>query len=348
MKRILTLLTVCLMASVAMAQNAGIMVSVNKGNGGLKFFRSNQLMEAIKAAEINDTIYFTAGSFDFSQLPQIDDNYYQYEWSKPLVVIGAGAQDDNGTSVSMPGTLYLKFDDSIPLEKRNVSFEGIYIPNWVSPGSEVNELTFRNFRGDFYDRNDMLQNEEGAEDWVKPHTYIHKVVFDNCYMDHINLEERNVNKIEVNNSRMSEVNGACAEVLEGQTFTLDHCRIAEVSSGFEGLIMSSLVRSDYSGADGQFESCGIYNRELDPSKDKNCVRVDYFYYSNDEMPSANDGGSTTLADGTSMGLTADYTLYPSYPTLDVKKSEIDYDGINNQISITINLLGVNDEAANEQ
>lgn len=348
MKRILILLSVCLMTSVVLAQNAGIMVSVNKGKDGLKFFRSNQLMEAIEAAEINDTIYFTAGSFDFYQLPDIDGDYYKREWSKPLVVIGAGAQDDNGTSVSMPGTLFLKFDESIPLEKRDVSFEGMYIPNWVSPGSEVNELTFRNFRGTFYDRNELLQNEEGTEDWERPHTYIHKVDFDNCYMDQINLEERNVYKIEVNNSRISAVNGACAEVSEGQTFTLDHCRISEVSSGFWGLVMNSLIRFDYSGADGQFNSCGIYNRELNPSKDKNCVSVGYFYYEDNDMPSANDGGSTKLADGSYMGLTEDYTLYPSYPTLDVKKSEIDYDSINKQISITVKLLGAENEASNVQ
>ncbi|MDE6560856.1 MAG: hypothetical protein K2K75_05730 [Muribaculaceae bacterium] len=336
MKRIFSLLAVCLVGLSAIAQNAGITLSYNKGKE-LKFFRSNQLMEAIDAAEINDTLYFSAGSFDFYQLPQINDDYYAREWSKPLVVIGAGAQDESGTSVSMPGTLFLKFDETIPVSQRNVSFEGIYIPNWVSPACEVNNLSFINFRGDFYDRNNLIKNEYDEEDWVKPHTYINNVVFDRCLMDHINLEERNVNQIQVINSKVSEVSGQCSEK-DGKTFTLDHSRIRELGGGFIGLVQNSAIHYDYSGEGSQINASGMYSSSNSSVRDSKCVTLDDFYWIGDEMLTSNDG-SVTLADGTMMGTLPSFSLYPSYPTLDLKESEIDYDGINGKVAITVKLLG---------
>lgn len=336
MKRIFSLLAVCTLAIAAMAQNAGITLSYNKGKE-LKFFRSNQLMEAINAAEINDTLYFSAGSFDFYQLPQINDDYYAREWSKPLVIIGAGAQNENGTSVSMPGTLYLKFDESIPDAQRNVSFEGIYIPNWVCPASAINNLTFKNFRGDFYDRNDLIRNEYDEEDWVKPHTYIKNVVFDECYMDHINLEERNVDNMQVLNTKVGNVNGQCSE-RESLKFSLDHCRISELHDGFNGLVQNSAIRWDYSGADSQIKASGMYSSNNNSLRDEKCVTLSDFYWDGDEALTANDG-SVTLNDGTMMGTLPSFSLYPSYPTLDPKESEIDYDGINGKVTITVKLLG---------
>lgn len=338
MKRILTLFAVLSMVLPAMAQNQGIMLSYNKGQQ-LKFYRSDQLMKAINEAEVNDTLYFSSGSFDFNQLPQINGDYYRREWSKPLVLIGAGAQDENGTSMSMDGTLFLKFDDSVPLEKRNMSLEGIRIPNWVCPASEINQLSFVNFRGDFYDRNDLIETPGDAdENWQKPHTYIQKAIFDQCVMEHINLDERNIDNCMVKNSKINYLEGKCSDRIEGQAFSLDHCRVGDLNNSFEGLIQNSLVRYDHGNGSVQLNSCGIYSSDNNSIRDNKCVGISWIddIFGND-IPSANEG-TLVLEDGSNMGTSPQFSLFPSYPTIDPSQSEIDYDGINKAVKVSLTLL----------
>lgn len=347
MKRILILLSVCLMTSVVLAQNAGIMVSVNKGKDGLKFFRSNQLMEAIEAAEINDTIYFTAGSFDFYQLPDIDGDYYKREWSKPLVVIGAGAQEEGGTSVSMPGTLFLNFE-GVPSNQRNISFEGIYVPNEICQLSDINELAFRNFRGyTIFDVDDITKKPEDAdENWNGP--LIESVILKSCQLEEINFNWCRAQKIQVSDSKINNVSGNCRG---NQTFTIDHCRIGNLTDWFTGLIQNSLISRERTGPNGtaQIDNCGIYSSDNNVNSTRNnCISITDFNVFGDDSPTPLNGGSLALDGETTMGTTSAFSLYPSYPTLDVKKSEIDYDSINKQISIKVELLGDKNEAANEQ
>lgn len=336
MKRILTLLAVFTMVLSAMAQSektTGIMLSKDKGKE-LRFYNKNQLMKAIAEATENDTLYLSAGSFNFNQLPKIKESSDHREWSKPLVVIGAGAQ--NGTSVTMDGTLYLNLD-KFPLEQRNVSFEGIYIPNWVSPASEVNELSFINYRGTFYDSNNLIETPDDAdESWEKPHTYIKKVIIDRCQMESIDLQEENVKDIYVSNSKVtSAVNGRCTIVPEmnGQLFTLDHCRIQDVGSNFEGLVQNSMINYDYASSASTFDSCGVNYGDYSSSNRPNCVHINGFDVGSDDAPTLwdpNQGNSDVLQD---MGTTSSFSLYPSYPTLNVEESEIDK--FDDSIKITV-------------
>lgn len=339
MKQILTLLAVCTLGFAAMAQDAGIIVSVKKGEGGLKFFRSNQLMEAINAAEINDTLYFTAGSFDFYQLPQINNDYYKREWSKPLVVIGAGAQEEGGTSVSMPGTLFLNFE-GFPLNQRNMTLEGIYVPNKICQLSDINELAFRNFRGTTISDNDDLTTkpEDADENWKAP--LIQSVILNSCQLDEISLHWGRALNIQVYDSKINNVYGNCNG--DGQRCFIDHCRISNLTDWFTGLIQNSLIKYERTGPNGtaQIDYCGIYSSDNNQNSTRNnCVSIGDFDVFGDESPTTINGGSLVLDDDTTIGTSSAFSLYPTYPTLDPKKSEIDY--YDDKITITVKLLGEN-------
>lgn len=333
MKRIFSLLAVCMLAIAAMAQNSGITLSYNKGKE-LKFFRSNQLMEAINAAEINDTLYFSAGSFDFYQLPQINDDYYKREWSKPLVLIGSGAQEEGGTYVSMPGTLFLNFE-GVPFEQRNISFEGIWFPNEICQLSDINELAFRNYRGySIFDVDDITKKPEDAdENWKGP--LIESVILNSCQVDEINFNWCRAGKIQVYDSKINNVLGSCRD----QAFLIDRCRIGNLTDWFTGLIQNSLIKEERTGPNGSahMDNCGIYSSYNNENSTRdNCVSITDFNVFGDDSPTPLDGGSLAMD---AIGTTSAFSLYPSYPTLDLQGSEIDYDGINGKVTITVKLLG---------
>ena len=93
MKRILTLLAAITMVMSAMAQSAGITLSTNNGEE-LRFFRADQLQQAIDEAQANDILYFASGYYDLNQI--------NHKITKPLTFIGTGAQgvDKGGTNFS--------------------------------------------------------------------------------------------------------------------------------------------------------------------------------------------------------------------------------------------------------
>lgn len=355
MKRIFTFIASIVMVLSGMAQSSGILLSYNKGEQ-LKFYVRNDLQKAIEDALIGDTLYFSAGSFSFSFLPQIDDNYYRREWTKPLVMIGAGAQDSNGTTFSIPGTLYLNFDQNVPIEKRNLSFEGIYLSSSkVCQMSDVNELTFKNFRGNTISDNDDLtkQPDDADASWKFP--AIQKLTMDNSQINDFSFAYGWCYKIGIYNSKFNSFNGRC-NPNEGQTAAIiDHCRIDRLFGWTTGIVKNSLIMSDQSGENGtvQINNCGWFGSNNSANSPKTgCVELSSsFNWDGDNIPTVTGGGSLTLSDGSSMGTTSDYSLYPSYPTLyynseDTENtSNIDYDTINKKITIKVKVLGNNNTSS---
>lgn len=123
MKRFLTLLAAIVMAMTAMAQNAGIVLSYNKGKE-LKFYANYELNKAIDDAEVNDTIYFGSDYYNIDVLPKYKDNRDWVQINKPLTFIGSGAQD-GGTKLSGDMYIFLNIDASLDHVKKVFSFEGI-------------------------------------------------------------------------------------------------------------------------------------------------------------------------------------------------------------------------------
>ena len=345
MKRIFSLLAICTFGLAAMAQNAGILLSYNKGEE-LKFYRSNDLAKAIDDAEVNDTLYFGAGDYDLVQFPQYENstNTDHRQLTKPLTFIGAGAQD-NGTRFTRGFNLFINIDPSIKDEsKRNVSFEGInFSSRWdIFPASNINELKFVNSNMRFSDNgySDYYMQEE-------PDYKVNKLIIDRCRMDNLSLTGNKVGKADVKNTKIEGyVYGNCSD--NSAAAALNHCYIGYIDSNFIGLITNSFIYYDYASAENVLQDCYYYgsyysegNSTVEDCKTLDTSDVDYC--DNNPSPYGNCSDGTLYG---SLGGNNPFTLYPSYPTPDTtvdsndnKKSFIDYDIINKNLTVTVTLLG---------
>lgn len=340
MKRFLTLMAAVMTVMAAMAQSAGIVLSYNKGKE-LKFFKSNQLAEAIEEAEVNDTIYFGAGKYDLSGLPKYEASSYSDHKiiSKPLVFIGSGG-DDNSQSTLFTGAnqLTLFADPSLDETKKNYSFEGIYFKtsyNTIVPASNLNELKFINFQGKINDN-----NSDSEDKFV-----INNLIINRCNIQDLNLSNFSTKRVDIQNTKFSNgIKGGCDSNFG--IAALDHCFINSIDSNFIGLIQHSLIYYTYAGNQTSLEDCCYYGESGDSSKD-GCTKLNTSSVSNLDNDSSSLGNCTDgTAYGTSGGNTP-YTLYPQYPTADVSvdketnkaNSFVDYDSINKKLTITVKRLG---------
>lgn len=344
MKRIFTFFAAISMVMIAMAQSAGITVSTN---GSLKFFSSNQLAEAIEAAQPNDTIYLAAGQYSYNNLPERQiryNNEYDYSNSyrmltKPLTFIGAGGYlnaTDNGKGTRISGDYTLAIDIKGVAEgvSKNVSFEGLSFANEMCVASEIDNLTFRNF----YSGSDINYVED---DTIQ--TNVKNILFDRSSVSTFRLGEGRVGAANFLNSKIrSYIYGSCTNNNAGAA--LNHCYIYYVGSDFKGLIRNSLIYSCES-SDAVLQYTGYYSSSSQGTHE-NCYKLNYSSvesrYDND--PANLDATFVTAEnDGTPLGTLGGnnpYSLYPSFPTPDAEASTVEYDVTNKKLNVVVKILGV--------
>lgn len=69
MKRVLSFIVAVMSVMTAMSQSSGIILSYNKGEQ-LKYYKNDQIAQAVNDAEVNDTIYFGPGDYKLQNLPE--------------------------------------------------------------------------------------------------------------------------------------------------------------------------------------------------------------------------------------------------------------------------------------
>lgn len=337
MKRVLSFIVAVMSVMTAMSQSSGIILSYNKGEQ-LKYYKNDQIAQAVNDAEVNDTIYFGPGDYKLQNLPEYN-NYYYRCINKPLVFIGSGAHD-GGTRFTHNGfadRLYLTVDPAVDESKRIFSFEGINIdgPDFV-PHSNIKKLKFSNSKIDYiYDRVDGESLEE--------YPYIDELIIDRSNLNYLRLDFCLTKHVSVYNSKIYQVYGGCDSSFGVATF--DHCYIDLMVDNFIGLVQHSLVRDANSASpQASLVNC-LYDYSGSSTKDE-CT-----YYSGDYNELDNNPSSLGMCnDGTyygTLGGKTPYTLYPSYPTADNSvdpdtnkaKSSIDYDELNKKLTITVTRLG---------
>lgn len=337
MKHFLTLITALMTVITAMAQSPGIVLSYNKGQE-LKFFKSNQLADAIDAAEVNDTLYFGSGTYNINNLPDYNSDYNtkRCQINKPLTFIGIGCDNNDGTvfysstgAYSM--TCFLNIADSgIEKTKRNFGFEGICFDCFtIHLATDLNKLELVNCSVEVNDRNDYNDT----------YCAIDTVRIDRCSGRSLLFPGRRIKCMEINNSRYfgqqsnkwdwskPSISGGCDSNFE--MASISHCYLGYIPTGFEGKVQYSLIKSCDSKT-VSLEDCIV---------DSNAENLD------DDPTSLGDCKDRT-AYGTSGGSTP-YTPYSQYPNPDTSidvttnkpKSYVDYDALNKRLTVTVKLMG---------
>ncbi|MDE7408766.1 MAG: hypothetical protein K2N09_01955 [Muribaculaceae bacterium] len=318
MKHFLTLFATIIMVMTAMAQNAGIVLSYNKGSE-LKFYSYDQLHKVIEDAEVNDTVYFGSGTIDISVLPTYNNNYQWCQINKPLTFIGAGAQE-GGTKLSGNKYIFLNIDPSLDHMKKVFSFEGIEFPSdrRIMPSSDLRDLKFVNVKSGYIDKGNSQEKT----------FVVDNLIIDRCSFYQLSLKNFSTKKATINNTKIAVLEGGCDS---SGVATLEHCSISRISSDVIGLIKYSLYETDFSGTQCVLENCFRINSDLD--------RVD-------DNPSSLGKCDDGTVYGTLGGQTP-YTLFPQYPTPDTSidsntgkpKSYVEYDSLNKKLTITVKRIG---------
>lgn len=341
MKRFFAIIVAVLSVMTAMSQSSGIILSFNKGEQ-LKYYKYDQIGQAVNDAEVNDTIYFGTGEFDLRSLPE--HGYSSYRCiNKPLVFIGSGAHD-GGTKFKndYASRIYLKVDSLMDESKRIFSFEGISINgSVVVPHSNIKQLKFSNTKIETIQ--DRVEREV-----IEEHPYIDELIVDRCSIHYLRLDSCLTKHVSVNNSKLQDVYGGCDSSTGVATF--DHCYIAYLQENFIGLVQHSIIyRANYTGSQTSLENCQYRDVNSAVMKDE-CTQI-LNGYESDIANLDNDPSSLGMCnDGTlygTLGGKTPYTLYPSYPTADTSvdpdtnkaKSNVDYDDLNKKLTITVKRLG---------
>ncbi|MDE7419297.1 MAG: hypothetical protein K2N35_03720, partial [Muribaculaceae bacterium] len=155
MKRFFLFLVGIFIVITSMAQSTYIVLSYNKGEE-LRFYRPDQITDAIDKAEVNDTIYFGIGNYNMDYLCSRDDYFEGIPAdgiptiNKPLIFIGSGAHS-GGTCFYGGQRLIINIDTSLDDNIKKLSFEGIsfgYDENVfnIEIASSLQELKFANCR----------------------------------------------------------------------------------------------------------------------------------------------------------------------------------------------------------
>lgn len=330
------------MAVVAMAQNAGIILSYNKGKE-LKFYTSDELNKAINDAEVNDTVYFGPGTFSLANLPKYDTSYENNrQINKPLTFIGSGAHA-GGTFIEGNYDIYLTVDISLDESKKIYNFEGLRFEinqnsgAGMVPYSNIKELNLKNVM--LYRFVDMFSNVELDETYS-----IDNLNIDRCYLSGLYIIDFLTKHVNVNNTKMNNMYGGCDS--DYGVATLDHCYIGNIGDNTVGLIQHSLIYNTSADERTSIEDCWLYGNDGSANMTE-CREL------SDSKVSDLDNAPSSLGkckDGTAYGTTGGirpYTLYPQYPTPDTSvdsdtgksRSYVDYDVLNKKLTITVKRLG---------
>lgn len=342
---------------VATAQNACVMVSsydANTKKSTIKVFDHTQLAEAFNEANPNDTIYFTEGRFSLYGMP-IKNDYVDNRGvtrtlaviDKPLTLIGAGKYYDadgneHATTLSYRD-LGINLKGNID-NKSNVTIEGVSFDNGVFVISDLNQLILKNtYIGGGFDcgnsKNDLT---------------IEGLLIDRCKTDYVNIGDKIIKNVEINNSKLGVITG---KGTENVSVELNYCYIKRIDSSFEGNIRNSIISYDNGTSDVNLKNCVYFSSYgANQSTKVSCFRLSDSEYDNAEgfdnnqssFPSLDyngdsiniipDDGGTLVG---SLGGDTPYTLNSSYPVLDYSKTKIDANTIDKQITITINIPGNN-------
>ncbi len=319
MKRILTILAAMCMVGSAMAQVPTITLS---SGGKLQLFSAGQLGAAIDAANPNDTIYLSNGTFSGIPSKYNDAGYYEYLISKPLVIIGSGAS----TCTINLGDRYSNNQICINLNNSDGKFslEGVSTVQEIDIVSEMDQFT-------------MMNTKTTS---LKIQAPLNSLTVDRCNISSdLRLNNKNdsispVKNAYLRNSMLNDIHNSCDELC-----TVINCFVNRVDYSFIGYILNSVIYYAQNGDYATFDSCYSCNTY---EAQTNCTKVSndlVLQYASGQFDVANEwiGNDGTVV-GVMGGNGPTYSLNPSYPTPDATKSTLEYDKVNKQLRIKVSLI----------
>ncbi len=313
MKRILTILAAMCMVGSAMAQAPTITLS---SGGKLQLFSAGQLGAAIDAANPNDTIYLSNGTF--SGIPS-KAGYDGYLISKPLVIIGSGASTCTINLGNSSHRICINLNNS----DGKFSLEGVNTVQEIDIVSEMDQFT-------------MMNTETTS---LKIQAPLNSLTVDRCKISSDLILNNNNDSISpvknayLRNSMLGDISNSCDELC-----TVINCFVNRVEYSFIGYILNSVILYPQNGDYATYDSCYIGNY----GSQANCTAVSYSLieqYASGQFDVANEwlGNDGTVV-GVMGGNGPTYSLNPSYPTPDATNSTLEYDKVNKQLRIKVSLI----------
>jgi len=313
MKRILTILATLYMVGSVMAQMATITLS---SGGKLQFFHADQLGAAIDAANPNDTIYLSNGTF--TGIPY-DEKTAGHYITKPLVIIGSSAST---CKISLGEKIYINLNNSDGM----FSLEGVYSSNDIWIVSEMNQFKMVNTRVTSL----KINSSSPLKSLIIDRCLISSdLVLDNVKDDDIIPVKSAI----VRNSFVTNIYDT-GEDMTG--CTLINCCVKTVRDSFRGYILNSIIERANDLAN--YNSCYVYQ-----DTPANCTSITWGqfdkYWSQGQYDVANEwiGNDGTVV-GVMGGDGPTFSLNPSYPTPDATNSTLEYDKVNKKLKIKVSLI----------
>ena len=291
------------------AQTATVTLSTN---GELKSFGAYGILDAIDAANPNDTIWLSSGHF-------VERN--ELYLTKPLVFIGSGAIGDNATQLSS-SNIRLKLDSD-----SSIVFEGIDILAEVQVYGDGN-IIFRN------SQLERLYTFHTSDYIISPSMWL-----DRCKVTG-NIDLGTEGALNINNSI---IDGNCWSY---NAYTnIVNCSIKYCYISVTGTVSNSLLNDWEDRYNVTFQDCvlsAVYSGDMSKAQYINCsTPLNENGEAIQPTPENAELYNWLGSDGTLVGPyggTTPFSLLPSYPTPDPSNSTLEYDKNTHKLKVKVSIL----------
>jgi len=324
MKKILSLIMLCLLLSNNRAIAADGQIFLRHNGQMVQTFQSNELPNAVNAAEEGDTIFLTKGRFNHES---------SFSITKSIHIIGAGVDEKNywgeNSCVIQGNDITITNQDNGKIH--DISFEGVYLSQALYLRADIENVSFKKCKN-------------GNDIYFDSKKNVEYVTFDRCMLNRILTDNQpGIGNLVAKNCKIEELYGGTS-LKESTSLKFINCNISKVGADFNGIFINSIINSIANGSTSYHSATGMLVNTLyhgrsgyDPME--NVPQQDCWLATETLIPTDNDlncsrssaeliGAGRVGLDGTSVGIEGGvnpYTLTIHAPTINIKSSKVNGD-----------------------